>query len=324
MHYGRINRHFNHHWTELSQGAALLIGFIEACIFGVELLWRIIPYRPERRRFLQVARTATLAAPVAVTGYGVYINRARFRIKESRIVLPNLPKDLNGLRIAQLSDIHLSAFLSAKEFAPAVDMANEVRPHLTFVTGDLITRRGDPLDACLAELARLKADAGVYGCLGNHEIYADSEDYTAEQAARIGIKFLRSEARALRFGRATLNLAGVDYQEMRKPYLIGAEQMVSREPETLNLLLSHNPDVFPVAARQGYDLTIAGHTHGGQVTVEILRQYANIARIYTPYISGLYREGERAIYVSEGIGTIGMPLRLGTQAEVGVITLCST
>ena len=90
----------------------------------------------------------------------------------------------------------------------------------------------------------------------------------------------------------------------------------------MNLLLSHNPDVFPVAARKGFDLTLSGHTHGGQVRVEILRQDLNLARFFTPYVDGVYRETSSTIFVSRGIGTIGMPARLGAPPEVALLRLC--
>jgi predicted MPP superfamily phosphohydrolase len=95
-------------------------------------------------------------------------------------------------------------------------------------------------------------------------------------------------------------------------------------PGLINVLLSHNPDVFPVAAAQGYDLTISGHTHGGQVDVEILHQHLNVARYFTNYTSGLYQEGMSSVYVSTGIGTIGAPVRLGAPPEVSLIRLCAT
>jgi hypothetical protein len=95
-------------------------------------------------------------------------------------------------------------------------------------------------------------------------------------------------------------------------------------PEAFNLLLSHNPDVFPVAASQGYQVTLAGHTHGGQVRVEILGEDLNIARFFTPYVDGLYRQDGSAIFVSRGIGTIGLPARLGAPPEVALLRLCRT
>ena len=157
--------------------------------------------------------------------------------------------------------------------------------------------------------------------MGNHEIYAGTEEYTAAQGARLGISFLRSQTRQLRFGNALVNIAGVDYQKMsaRPHYLEGAGTLMA--PNAHNILLSHNPDVFPVAAQQGWDLTLAGHTHGGQVNVEFLHQEINLARFYTPYVYGHYRSGKSSIYVTRGIGTIGMPARVGAPPEIAVLRL---
>jgi uncharacterized protein len=191
------------------------------------------------------------------------------------------------------------------------------------VTGDLITAGNDPLDDCLRALARLKADAGVFGCMGNHEIYAGTEEYTQVEAARLGMRFLRQQSALLRFGSSDLNLAGVDYQRFHSPYLRGAETLLA--PGAFNILLSHNPDVFPVAAAMGFPLTVAGHTHGGQVRFEILGQDLNIARFFTPYVDGLYRAKDgSSIFVSRGIGTIALPARLGAPPEVALLKLCRT
>ncbi len=237
------------------------------------------------------------------------------------VLIPNLPKDLDGLRIVQVTDVHLSAFLSESEFARGIDMANETRANLALVTGDLISRVGDPLDTCLRQLSRLRADAGVLGCLGNHEVYTGTQDYVTAQGRLIGIEFLRHEAKARRFGDATINFAGVDYQQFHRPYLVDAARLI--QPGALNVMLSHNPDVFPVAAKQGYQLTIAGHTHGGQVNFEVLHQNMNVARYFTPYVRGLYREGNSSVYVSSGLGTIGVPVRLGAPPEISLLRLCA-
>src|SRR5579872_3216477 len=276
---------------------------------------------PTRRALLYTVAGATVAAPFALIGFGALVERTAFRVREIDIPVPDLHPDLEGLLLVQLSDIHLSPFLSEEEFARVVDAANELRPHLMVVTGDLISVRGDPLDACLHQLSRLRADAGVLGCLGNHEIYSGTQRYTAEQGARLGVPFLRSQARPLRFGKALLNVAGVDYQRMNwsPHYLAGAGRLIV--PGALNILLQHNPDVFPTAAKQGWDITLAGHTHGGQVNIEILGQNLNVARFYTPYVYGLYRSGRSSIYVTRGIGTIGMPARLGAPPEIAALRL---
>ncbi len=276
---------------------------------------------PGRRHVLNAAGGALLATPFLAMGYGAFVQRTDFRVREVDIPLPGLPRDLEGLRILQLSDIHLGAFLSESEFARVIDAARELRPHLTVITGDLISGHSDPLDACIRQLARLKADAGVFACMGNHERYARVEDYTARASARAGIRFLRGESQGLRFGDSLLNLAGVDFESygQRHSYLRGAERLVV--PGATNVLLQHNPDVFPVAARQGYNLLLAGHTHGGQVTVEILDQALNPARFFTRYVYGLYRAGNSAAYVTRGIGTIGIPARIGAPPEISLLRL---
>jgi predicted MPP superfamily phosphohydrolase len=322
LEFQRILRHFPTQWWSWLECASLvetmwLIGLALAL-----LVWRRTPpFDPARRKLLEATGIGLCAAPLAGTLFGI-LSRNQFRVSEVSVPIRNLPKDLNGLRIVQITDIHLSPFLSEREFATAIDMANQTRANLALVTGDLITRRGDPLDACLRQLARLRADAGVLGCLGNHEIYTHAENYVTEQGRRIGIEFLRHQSKQLRFGSAVLNFAGVDYQKMHSHYLKGAEQLIV--PGAVNILLSHNPDVFPVAAAQGYDLTIAGHTHGGQVDVEILHEHVDVARYFTPFVQGLYRRGNSSVYVSNGLGTIGVPVRLGAPAEVSVIRLCAT
>lgn len=306
------------------RGTVILWAFFSVLMIGAIALVRRLRVEPQhspaRRTFLRTSQAAALAVPVGLTGYGTFIQRFGFVLQEQDIAIPGLHPDLDGLRLVQLTDIHLSPFLSVRELQHVVGMANETQAHVALVTGDLISRAGDPLDDCLRELARVRSTAGTFGCLGNHEVYAEAEDYTAHHGAKLGLRFLRQEAAELRFGAAGLNLAGVDYQEFREPYLVGAERL--RKPDALNIMLSHNPDVFPVAARQGYPLTIAGHTHGGQVRVEILRQEVNVARFFTPYTNGLYERDGARVYVSRGIGTIGMPARLGAPPEVNLLRLC--
>ena len=324
LRFARVIRLFPAWWADWGRGLIFVWAFVSIfLVAGILISRRWLQaqpgYSPARRAFLHTTSAALLCAPVIATGYGVFIQRVDLSLREQDLMFPDLPKDLDGLRLVQVTDIHLSPFLSERILARAVDMANETRAHLALVTGDLISTARDPLDTCLRQLSRLRADAGIFGCLGNHEMYANAEDYVEQQGARMGHHYLRQHAESLKFGQASLNLAGVDYQQSRKPYLVGAERLVA--PGTFNVLLSHNPDVFPVAARQGYRLTIAGHTHGGQVRVEILRQDLNVARFFTPYVDGLYRRDAAAIFVSRGIGTIALPARIGAPPEVNLLRL---
>jgi len=279
------------------------------------------PTNVMRRQALSAAGNLAVAAPFAALGYGALIERTKFSLREIDAFIPGLAPGLEGLRILQLSDIHIGPFLSESDLARVVDMAMESKPDLAVITGDLISTQGDPLDACIRQLARIKANAGVFGCMGNHEHYARAEDYAEQAGARVGIRFLRGRAEQLQFGGATLNLAGVDH-EWKTPgreYLVGAERMVV--PGALNLLLSHNPDVFPAAASQGYNLMLSGHTHGGQITIEIYHQSITPSRFFTPYVYGLYHAYGAAAYVTRGIGTIGIPVRIGAPPEITVIRL---
>ncbi|MDZ4802754.1 MAG: metallophosphoesterase [Bryobacteraceae bacterium] len=317
----RVANQFDHYFVQWLRCLGLTCGGLllySAAI--VPLLRSARAFDPGRRKVLQVGVTAAAAVP-ALVGSFAFIRRKDLRLREVSVRVPGLPKDLDGLRIVQVTDIHLGPFLDEATLNHAVGMANETKPHIALVTGDLISTKGDPLDKCIERLGALRSEAGLWGCLGNHERYALAEDYTEQESRRVGLRFLRHESATLHFGSATLNLAGVDYQRKGTPYLLGAESLIV--PGAYNILLSHSPDVFDVAARQGFDLTIAGHTHGGQVTFEMVHPSLNIARFYTPWVHGLYERSGKNIYVSRGIGTIGVPARLGATPEVVLLRLCA-
>lgn len=287
-------------------------------------LWRRFPGKPfnaGRREVLRTSLTALAAAPTIGLCTGIIV-RKDLVVREVPFKFANLPKDLEGLRLVQLSDMHMGAFYTAADLARAVDAANGLRADLMLVTGDLITDRYDPLDRCLLELKRLRAASGVWGCLGNHEMRSKVQNYTTQKAAAMGMRFLRQEAEMLPFGGAKLNLVGVDHQRRDRPYLEHTAELVA--PGAFNVLLSHNPDVFPVAARQRFDLTISGHTHGGQINIDLLGSNLNIADLVTPFTKGAYQIDQSSLYVNSGLGTIGVPVRLGSPPEVTLITLCKS
>jgi predicted MPP superfamily phosphohydrolase len=300
-------------------GIAFAWGLVVILAAAIGFALRRVPVAPERRQLLV---GAAMAAPAAVLGYGVFVGRRQFRLTEVDMKIPGLHPDLDGLRIAQLSDIHLSSFLSRADLQWCVAMANETRPHLAAVTGDLITGIHDSIDDCLEDLRHLRADAGVFGCNGNHERYIDAEAYTAQRAAKLGMNFHRGQRSALDFGAARVNLAGMDHFDKRWSYGQNSEGLL--QPGEFNLLLSHNPQAFPNIAKQGWDLTLAGHMHGGQINLELANANFNVSRFRTPYVYGSYREGRSAIYVTRGIGTIGIPIRLGAPPEVALIRLRRT
>ena len=315
-------RPLNYYADEL--GSALLLTGWMSDIVAVVLFVRsrvTTPFSSGRRRFLNTAATAVCTVPAVALATGIII-RKDFQVKELDLKIPGLPRDLNGLRILQLSDIHMGAYFSASDLRRVVDASNNLRADLGFVTGDLITTISDPLDDCLLELKRLKTASGLWGCMGNHEKYAKISDYATAQGRKQNLFFLRHQAETLKFGNSRINLVGVDHQFKREGYLIGVEQFV--KPEEFNLLLSHNPDVFPVAAKQGFQLTLSGHTHGGQINFEVANTNLNIVDLVTPYTKGLYQKPGSSLYVTSGLGTIGVPVRLGAPPEITLLRLCAS
>jgi uncharacterized protein len=302
-----------------------------------------------RRYFFQAAGVIAGAVPFVSAAYGFVSERFRFHVREIEIPITNLPPALDGLRITQLSDIHIGAYMPLVQVRRAVGMANELKGDLAVVTGDFVTGRSDPLEDCIAELSHLCAPLGVWGCNGNHEIYAKAEAESAALFQRFGMKLLRQESAELRWQGSAFNLIGVDYQRQRDaagnraPMLAGLEPLVRRDVS--NILLSHNPNSFPRAAELGIELSLAGHTHGGQVRVEILDHRWSPAEFLTPYVAGFYKRplfassalGDAevsglcpasgpqpptsSLYVNRGLGTIAAPVRLGVPPEITLITL---
>jgi uncharacterized protein len=307
-----------------------------------------------RRAFFHYASIIAGSFPFLAATYGFAAGRLRYTVERVDVPVENLPVALEGLRIAQLSDIHIGDYMPPLEIARAVEMANELRPDLTVVTGDFVSSVGDPLDACIRQLANLRAPLGVWGCNGNHEIYAGVEDEAERLFERNGMRLLRARNQLIAHNGAQFNLIGVDYQrdhmvtgERTGPMLQEIEHLVRRDIP--NILLSHNPNSFPRAAKLGIELSLAGHTHGGQVKVEIVDHSVSPARLISPFVAGLYRlpmekfpaigsepsgksfdanrssahkpAPKAALYVNRGLGTFGFPVRLGVPPEITLLTL---
>ena len=318
-------------WLLPSMFAYLLVKGVHA----IEWLWaRLVPKRLRseqaevdlsRRGFFRYAAGIAGAIPLVAAIYGFSRERFQYTIHRTDVPLANLPSALDGLQIVQLSDIHIGDFMPREEVRRAIDMANELGAHVAMVTGDFVSEKGDPLEVCIAELSRLRTPLGTWGCNGNHEIYADAEDDAQELFKKYGMRLLRHENASLRWNGQEVNLIGVDYQRQRLPMLMNLEPLVRRDVP--NILLSHNPNSFRRAAELGIELSLAGHTHGGQVKVEIVDQEISPARFVTNFIAGRYAlpingtSSHAQLYVNRGLGTIGVPARLGVEPEITLLTL---
>ena len=294
-----------------------------------------VPLDPGRRKLFRYMASLAGCMPFAAGIYGFAGERLRYTVERVDFPVANLPHALSGLRIVQMSDIHIGNFMPASEVRRAVDMANELGADLAVLTGDYVTNSRDPLRECLAELSRLRAPLGVWGCNGNHEIYAGVEEEVEMLFPRMGMNLLRQESVRLSWRGASFNLIGVDYQSDhfggRHLGLVDSAHLVRRDIP--NILLSHNPNVFPCAAAMGIEAVLSGHTHGGQIQIEIVDSRWSPARFISNFIAGRFQlpmdgksrpelQGKNSsLYVNRGLGTIGIPARLGAKPEITLLTL---
>jgi predicted MPP superfamily phosphohydrolase len=287
------------------------------------------PVSLARRRFLKNTALAMTTAPFVAGAYGMFYERLNLEISHQRIKIPRLPSAFHGFRIAQLSDVHIGPFMTAEEIRRYAGIANGLKPELVAVTGDFVTWDPSTQSAVVDALAGLKAPLGVYGCLGNHEMWAEVEHSITRLFAQRGIRILRGERAFVKSGGDVINLIGVDYQtrsrmgprgqRLVREYLEGVDRLMASA--TVNILLSHNPNTFDRAAELGIDLSLAGHTHGGQVTLEFVHRDLSPGRLVTPYVTGWFQKPGGQLYVNRGIGTIGVPIRLGAPPEITIYEL---
>jgi predicted MPP superfamily phosphohydrolase len=317
--------------------ASSFFGFIVALIFAIPIgirkaVRRLRSPRPDlpspaRRDLLQSAATVAVGAPFVAGAYGLLYGRLNLEIAPRTIHLPKLPRAFEGFRICQLSDIHIGPFMPADEIRKYVAIANAQKADMIVLTGDFVTFDPNTQDAVVDALRGLRAPFGVYGSLGNHDAWAGVEDSITELFRQTGVRILRAANASIKANGESFNLIGVDFQSARrfgpspavKKLLAGIEGIVDRD--RVNILLSHNPDTFDRAAELGIELSLAGHTHGGQAALEFISPEIAPSRLVTPYVAGLFQRPGGQLYVNRGIGTIFIPIRIGAPPELTVYSL---
>jgi len=269
---------------------------------------------------LAVAATATLAG-AGLLGWAVFVEPGRLVVRETTV--RSAPWSRPALRIAVLTDLHVGSFRNGLDHLDeVVARTNAQSPDLTVILGDLVIhdvllgRFVDP-EAIAPRLARLHARDGVLAVLGNHDGWLDGPRVRRglEQA---GIRVLENEAMPIREGARRFWVAGL--ADLWTKTVSIPDALARIPPEEPVVLLTHNPDVFPdVPPRVA--LTLAGHTHGGQVVLPIVGRPVVPSRYGQRYAYGLVVEGGRALFVSAGIGTSLLPVRFGVPPEIAIVTL---
>ena len=274
---------------------------------------------------------ASLIVGGGSTAYGMTFGRHDYALEEIPISLSRLPRTLDGYTIAQISDIHVGAFVGDAELRAAEALIRRARPDLIVMTGDLIDhdlRYAPRLGEFVRRLSALGARDGVVAIPGNHDYYAGVDDVLAT-LTEAGARVLRNDGVMIPDGeRASaaeitrgFSLLGVDDLWARRYGNVGGPDLPRTlgfaRPDQARVLLCHNPEFFETASHE-VDLQLSGHTHGGQVT--FLVRPADLF-LRHGFVMGRYQREGSQLYVNRGFGTAGPPIRIGTPPEISRIVL---
>lgn len=295
---------------------AILIVFREVLSVGLRILGVPFPYLGKNRP----TAGAILLLSIALASYGMYQSVIGLKVVEKSVPIPNLPAELEGFRIAQLSDLHVSSVFSVDRVREVVERTNALKPDLIAVTGDLVDGTPQRRAADLEPLKDLKARYGVFAVEGNHEHYVDYDGWM-KVLPNLGMQWLSNESATVKIGKTTMAIVGLtdpmaQRYGRRLPDIEKAMALLDGN-EDFHLLLSHQPKYARLYADKA-DLMLSGHTHGGQIPAI----NPIVAKLNQGFVSGLYSLGRLQLYVNQGTDVWnGFLLRLGTIGEITLITL---
>lgn len=271
-----------------------------------------------RRELLRTV--SAMAPPVAtvVLAGGSVAQLEQFRVRRIDVVLPGLPADLDGVRIAHVSDIHVGRFTTERILRRIIDSTNDLRSDLVLLTGDLINFSLSELSGSLDAVNRMQGRYGTYMIQGNHDLMEGREEFDARVRAA-GVPLLVNESTMVSVRGVPVQLLGLRWGPGRNDAGVEAsmdELSAQLQPGAFPILLAHHPHAFDPAAAAGIPLTLAGHTHGGQ----IMPFGVGFGPLMYRYWSGLYERGASKLVVSNGVGN-WFPLRINAPAEIVRVTL---
>jgi uncharacterized protein len=266
-----------------------------------------------RRALLKTIVATGAGALVGTSSYGYLYERHSLTLTEADALVSGLPPALSGLRVGLLTDIHRSRWVSDEDVRAAVHRLMLAKPDLIVLGGDYVTW-GDRrfVDAAAESVSELSAPHGVFAILGNHD---DDHDMPAALGRR-GVTVLRDARTRLVIRNEVLELAGIRFWTRREADIAA----ITRGAAGPVILLAHDPRRLTEAAALGIPLVLSGHTHGGQVVIPGL---GAIAAQKFPVIAGFGRESHTTVFVSRGVGTVYVPVRINCPPEVALLTLRS-
>ncbi len=270
-----------------------------------------------RRTFLRTAiATAAIPVPIAAASYGLY-ESTWVEINRQSLTLPRLPAAFDGLSVAFLTDIHHGPFTQLDYIASIVRTTLVLKPDLIILGGDYSLRDRKYIGPCFEVLGGLKAPMGVYGVLGNHDYWHGLRE-TTEGMRSASVTQLTNCGVWLEHRTERFRLCGVDDLWAGLPNSTAA--LASATANDACLLVSHNPDLAETLRDSRVGLVLSGHTHGGQVVFPTGAPFVP-SRYGQKYLRGLVSAPATQVYVSRGLGTTGLPIRMGSRPEINLITL---
>jgi len=278
--------------------------------------------RLSRRQFLARATYTYAAAGLGLSAYGIWNAERLPLVTQRTLFFPDLPPGLDGLRIAHLSDVHAGIHMERAKMDAIVAQTNALKPDLIVQTGDMIDISPSFIPDYVRAFRDLGAPLGVVTVLGNHD------RYTGEEAVIRGVRdagqtFVRNGVHVVERGGTPLALVGIDDPRNWRaddPQQADLDVALRRTPPgVFRILLAHRPGAFDGAAPRGVPLTLAGHIHGGQFYLPVLGWSAG--RLITKYVMGHFRHGASQLYVSRGIGVVGVPIRVFVPPEIALLEL---
>ena len=237
--------------------------------------------------------------------------------------LENLPSPLEGFTIGLLSDIHSSSFMTKPDMDGYCRGVMSLGTDMIVVPGDFVNSQTSEVYPFAESFSALHAASGVFGVMGNHDFYAGDPERVAREVDGCGIRLLRNDSVIITHNGGSFALAGIDDVGRRDLASLRIQRALHGVPGSMpKVLLSHRPYHIGEAGAAGVDLMLSGHTHGGQI---VLGQIGGVtitpASLASPYVWGKYRLGRTQMYVSRGIGTVGVPMRINCPPEITKITL---
>lgn len=289
----------------------------------VSVVDRVTSDAPDPNRRLTLARLFGFgAAAIGLTSAGLALREGyRLRVKRVEVPLERLPAELDGTTIAQITDLHVGPSIGKRFVRVVVDQINKLDVDLVAITGDLVDGSVAQLGEHVAPLSALKSRYGTFFVTGNHEYYSGADAWI-EKLRQLNMRVLRNERVSIGQGEQSFDLAGVDdytaegFGRGHGADLAKATQ--GRDERRELVLLAHQPREVFRAQEHGVGLQISGHTHGGQIW-----PFNWLVRLAQPVVTGLEQLGKTMIYVSNGTGYWGPPMRLAAPAEISQIVLRS-